>query len=83
MSKPLSKLVECEDCGAEIPPARVKLTRSSLCVDCQEMLERQGLAPRFRMEVIGSGDVENYETGKTLMTKLPPRKLIPQDDAAE
>lgn len=38
----------CNDCGKEISGARAAIPWATLCRDCQESLERQGIAVTYR-----------------------------------
>lgn len=68
------KKTECEECGEVIPLERVQITRSKVCVECQESLERQGLVPKYRMEVLGGSSIESFENS-ALLSKVAPRKI--------
>ena len=70
--------MECDDCGITIPPARLKVSGSRLCVECQDALERLGLAPKYRMEVLGGRDIESFEDNGALVSKIAPRKAMGQ-----
>ena len=68
--------IECKDCGEEIPAARFRITGKNICVDCTRLLEKSGVIPRYRMEIIGSGDLDNFEV-QTFMTKSTTRAVTP------
>jgi len=61
----------CSECGDEIPAQRVKVTKSEYCVHCAEQLEKQGLAPRYRMEILGSSNPDDFEMETRLNKALP------------
>jgi len=70
---------DCQECGNEIPAARVRITKSNLCVDCAEMNERLGLAPRYKMEIVGSGDTDNFEISQTFLTKTTRPRFVEEE----
>ena len=54
--------VLCEECETPIPPARLKLVKHHICVDCMSELEKKGKGTvRHRMDVDTIGDIEDIE----------------------
>ncbi len=54
--------VLCEECETPIPPARLKLVKHHICVDCMSELEQKGRGTvRHRMDVDTVGDIEDIE----------------------
>jgi RNA polymerase-binding transcription factor DksA len=54
--------VLCLECDTPIPPARLKLVKHQVCVDCMSELERKGRGTvRHRMDVDTVGDIEDIE----------------------
>lgn len=62
LDQPAEDEVLCEECATPIPPARLKLVKKHICVDCMRELERKGKGTVLhRMDVDTVGDIDDIE----------------------